>query len=617
MRKRRGVLIIAGLLLAAALSGVSLLGALPALAESKSFQWQRLDSDITVEPNGDLSIVETNVVDFTEGTFTFGYRDIDQSRLTGITDIQATDNGQPLQVETSETEDGDLRITYYFLAPVENEQRTIVLSYRIQGATRYYPEGDEVYWAAVYADRNGFPVLESRATVRLPEGATATKAEAYGPKASVTGVGESVVVAEALEPIDSGQQFEIRVRFPHGIISGSPPPWQQAYDQLQAYQQTTKPIVDAAFLLLSLLVAGGVPALFVVAWYTRGRDPQVGLVAEYLAEPPSGVAPGIAGALVDERADIQDVIATLVDLARRGVLTMTEEQGPAFLIFAPQRDWSFSRGPNYGAALAPHEQLLVQAMELDHADQVALSGFKNKFYKKLPAIQSALYDQLVAVKYYARRPDTVRNLYTALGIGLFVLAGFGWFATVTFLADLASTAICLNIALGIAGLVALIAGRGMPVRTAAGAETKARLEAFKRYLQSIERYVDLKSAASQFDRYLPYAIAFGLDRSWIQKFSTVDTPAPAWYIPFSLADGAGGSGGRGSTGGTGSPGGAAQAPVSVSSLNAGVTAGLVGINTGLTAMFSSVTTTFSSSPSSSGGGGGGGGSSGGGGGGFG
>ena len=53
----------------------------PAVAQTKTLQWTRLDSDITVMPNGNLQIVETNVIDFTSGTFTFGYRDIDTSRV--------------------------------------------------------------------------------------------------------------------------------------------------------------------------------------------------------------------------------------------------------------------------------------------------------------------------------------------------------------------------------------------------------------------------------------------------------------------------------------------------------------------------------------------------------
>ena len=596
------------------LVGLLLMPASLVAAQSKTLEWLRLDTEITVQPNGDLRVVETNVIDFTAGTFTFGYRDINQSRLTAISDVLVTENGQPLQVETSVTDDDNYRIKYYF-SEASQEQRTFVLAYTIQGATRYYAGGDEVFWAGVYADRNGYSVQESTLTVRLPEGATALDAQTYGPKATLRGQGESVVVAEALAPIPNGNQFEIWVKFPHGIVTGSAPAWQAGYDRQREYERTTKPYVDLAVLLVALLaVAGGVPAALVL-WYRRGRDPQVGLVAEYLTEPPAGVTPGLAGALVDERADMRDIIATLVDLARRGVLRMSEEQTTSLFGLSVNRDWVFARGPRFGQPLASHEQELIRAMELDMQDSVPLSSFKDQFYKRVSGIQSALYEQLVTAGYYDHRPDKVRNRYLVLGI-LVLMVGLVSLAATIFLAveSFTSTGIVLSIALSVVGAVLTIVAMNMPARTGKGAEARMRVEAFKRYLSNVERYTDLKAATDQFDRYLPFAIAFGLERSWVRKFAAIDTPAPVWYVPYGVA----GHGGGGRSGTSSSdPAGAAHAPTSIGSINTGLTSSLAGMNAGLTAMVASVATTFSSSPSSSGGGGGGGGgSSGGGGGGF-
>jgi uncharacterized membrane protein YgcG len=284
------------------------------------------------------------------------------------------------------------------------------------------------------------------------------------------------------------------------------------------------------------------------------------------------------------------------------------------------RDWVFARGPNYDDRLAAHERLLIKGMGLDIRGDVALSSIRNKFYRSIPGIQSSLYDQLVATGYYDRRPDQVRGAYTALAVALFGLAGILFFLFITVLADVSSTAICLSVALAVAGVAFLIAARGMPVRTRKGAEVRARLAAFKRYLENIQQYVDLKAATDQFDRYLPYAIAFGLDRAWIQKFAAIDTPSPGWYIPLYMPGRS--FGGAGGLGGSGVDiGGAAKAGPSVQGLDRGLTAGLAGMNAGLTAMFAATASTFSSQPSSSGGGfsgggGGGGGGSGGGGGGF-
>jgi uncharacterized membrane protein YgcG len=585
-------------------------------------------------PNGDLRIVETNVINFISGSFSFGYRDINTSRLTDIRDIQVTENGQPLEFETSQPENDIFRIKYYF-SPASNEERTFLIAYTVVGATRYYPEGDQVYWTAVYPDRNGFAVLNSRVTVTLPQGATATKAEAYGVRASVTGVGESTVVAVAQEPIESGQSFEVRVQFPHGIISGQAPPWQAAYDQQRAYEETTKPTIDLIFLLVGLVILFGGPALAVLLWYRRGRDPNVGLVAEYLNEPPPGIPPGVAGTLSDEKADLQDVIATLVDLGRRGVLTMQETGSANRYGLIYDRDWMFSRGPNYGTALKPFESRLLDALDLTRRDQRELSDLKYKFYSRIGGIKNALYDQLVQDGYYTRSPEQTRGAYSALGVLMVVLTIVGIVIAIV-LSSFTSTALCVPVALAVTTVFFFVIAQAMPARTRKGADIKMRVEAFKRYLQNIEKYTDLKTATDLFDKYLPYAIAFGIDRTWINKFSSVDAPMPPWYIPYGPYYGYGGgwqtAGGGGVPVGTGvgDIGGAAHAPVSVEGMNKSLSSGLAGMNAGLSAMFASVASTFVSVPAPkssgggwsgggggwSGGGGGGGGGSGGGGGGF-
>jgi uncharacterized protein (TIGR04222 family) len=606
------------------------LAILPTAAETKSLQWKRLDSDITVLPNGDLQVVETNVIDFTSGSFSYGYRDVDTSRLTGVSNIQVTENGEQLRVATSEPDTNVFRITYYF-SSARNEERTFKIAYTVHGATRYYSGGDQVYWVAIYSDRNGYPVLNSRVTVTLPQGATATQAATYGASATVSGSGESIVTAVSQGSIDSGEQLEIRVQFPHGIITGQAPSWQAAYDQQRAYDETTKPMINLTILLVSLLIFIGGPALTIVLWYTRGRDPQVGLIAEYLNEPPANIAPGEAGTLVDERADMQDIIATLVDLGRRGVLTMTEtgKTNRSGLVY--DRDWTFARGPNFGSSVAPFERRLLDALKLTSREQYDLSDLKNKFYTQIDPIKNALYDQLVQDGYYKRSPEKTRSIYGGLGALLLVLTIVAGVVALG-ASDLADTVLCIPGALGVTTIVFFIIARAMPARTRQGAETKMRLEAFRRYLQNIEKYVDLKTATDQFDKYLPFAIAFGLDRTWISKFSAVDAPAPTWYVPYYPYYGPARhhmGGNIPTPKGVGDISDAARAPGGLEGMNKSLSSGLTGMNAGLTAMFSSVASTFVSTPApkssggSVGGGGGwsgggsfGGGGSGGGGGGF-
>jgi uncharacterized membrane protein YgcG len=593
------------LLGAALLLFLTLLVALsPAHAQSKSLEWLRLDADITVMPNGDLQIAETNVINFTSGSFSFGFRDINLARITDVTNITVEENGQQLETEIVNTENNTLRIKYYFLTPARNEQRTFILRYTVIGATRYYEGGDQVFWSVVYADRGGFPVLNSTGTVRLPNGATADNAEAYGVRADVRGLNESVVVAEALEPIQSGNIFEVRVQFPHGIITGSPAPWQQAFDEQRAFDEQTKPTLNLITLLIAGLVAIGGPALAIVLYNTKGRDPNVGLVAEYLNEPPP-IEPGLAGTLLDETADMQDVIATLVDLARRGVLVMREAPSSEMGGLITTNNWVFSQGEKFDQPLKPFERQLVDGLGIRNGEK-SLSGLRNKFYTNVPKIQSELYKALVQEGYYNNAPNTTRSSYQALAVGVAVLAGIA-FCVSTMLSIVTDFAICVPFGLGVTAVAFFIIAGKMPARTRKGAEMMMRVAAFKRYLENIEKYTDLKESKDLFDKYLPYAIAFNLDRTWMNKFAQVDAPIPPWYIPVFMprpgtymgggpAMGPTAAGGSLGNIGAGDVSDAARTGGGIEGMSKGLAGGIAGMSTGLSSMFDQVGSTFTSRP---------------------
>ena len=90
-----------------------------------------------------------------------------------------------------------------------------------------------------------------------------------------------------------------------------------------------------------------------------------------------------------------------------------------------------------------------------------------------------------------------------------------------------------------AGLVVL--SKHMPRKTLAGAQAAARWQAFKTYLQDLTRYSDVEKQKEIWDQWLPYAIAFGVDKQYVDAFAAVEAPVPTWYMP-SMGSGRGWSG---------------------------------------------------------------------------
>lgn len=161
-----------------------------------------------------------------------------------------------------------------------------------------------------------------------------------------------------------------------------------------------------------------------------------------------------------------------------------------------------------------------------------LSDVRGSFYYNLDSLKSALYDAVVQAGFFPSSPLATRDGHFAFAKWAAVITvGVGFCASVATLA-IAPLLFLPILALVLVEIALMGLSRIMPQRTPQGSTAAAKWNAFKRYLPHIEKYTNVADARDQFEKYLPYGIAFGLDKSWIEKFSRADTPAPAWYIPY-------------------------------------------------------------------------------------
>lgn len=578
-------------------------------AQDKRLYWENYDVDITVQPDGALRVKELQELVFTSGTFTYGIRHIPTEFLARISNVQVSeadgtvyqqsDSGEPYTFSTSEA-GGEFNIRYNF-PPTSDASRTMVLEYTVDGALLYYPDGDQLVWKAVPADPN-IPIQHASVTIHLPAGATVDNYDATGPRGEAELIdGGQGVRFETTEPMRGGPDFAVRVQWPTGIVAGSPSSWQQQMD----FEDRWTPVFDVAALSLSLFLLVVGPLLLYLLWYRKGRDIPVKLPAEWIPEPPSDLPPGMVGTLIDERADTKDVIATLVDLAHRGVLAIQEEKTPGFLGIGEKRDFIYHL-EDPSRPMRPYEKDLIDKL-FDGDQEKRLSDLRDKFFVHMDKLQSALYEATVAEGYFVSNPERVRTTYGVLGvIALVVTAVIGCLVLIT-LTTLTGFAVCIPAALGVSAIGLVILARYMPRKTAQGAEEAAKWLAFKRYMQDLEKYTKVEEATAIFDKYLPYAIAFGLEDSWIAKFARVDAPPPPWYYPGPY------TGPRPYwtwgpvTAGGGQPAGPSMAeggkPPSLGDASRGLGRGLSSMSAGLGAMLTSAAATMTSRPAAQQGGG--------------
>ena len=485
----------------------SLFNTPPLLAQDKSLVWDRFDVNLDLNADGTVVVAEHQTIRFTNGTFRFGYRDIPINNLGYIDNWAVTDSsgnryqlaygGEAPYTFTVEDNGNHYVIRWYF-PPTANTTETYTISYTVHDALRFYEGGDQLWWKAIYGDR-AFPVLAGRVQVTTPPGANIIEWAAYvnGYDAREGNYATAVLsentrrmVFELQRRLNADEEFEVRVQFPHGIIAGTAPAWQQRADAElaqreaeQAYRNQWGPWATLAFGALGLLLVLGGPAGLYLVWYNIGRDKPVEMVADYLPEPPDTLTPGMAGTLLDESVDMEDIIATLVDLARRQAISITEVREDGF--FRKSMDFVYRRERD-DVDLLPYERDLLDAV-FGRKDEVKLSDLKNKFYTKLPSIKRSMYDAVTEMNLFPRNPESVRQFYAVLGVvalvGAFVVGGI---LAATF-GDLTGAAVLPGVGLGVTAIGLLILAQSMPRKSDQGAEVAARWRAFKRYLQNIDK----------------------------------------------------------------------------------------------------------------------------------
>jgi Predicted membrane protein (DUF2207) len=508
-------------------------------AVAKSARYINFDVTLTLRNDGSFHVVERQRVQFAGGTFMNGHRSIPTTRTTGIENIKVSEAGAGPYREvdmadlTSTIDAFSVFVTstrasiYWTYDPIYDGEKTFVVEYDVRGALRVYqnatPPSEQIWWSAFGSDlTNETPVESASLKVTLPKAvklqAVKIGEDGKGDPTNYSSAGKTFTWTDS--DISAGDDFTARLEFPT-IVDSAPPSWQAADDERRANAAIAKQHdAEISLLLLAaglvLATGGGVGAYGV--WYMRGRDPDTGLVADFLPSPTSDLPPGVAGTLLDECADERDVVATIFDLGRCGILKVTDAGllGPAKT--ATRSDYIIEVvDPN--RSMRPVERTVLGAIFGNSSPKVgektSLKEAGPRIIDRAPAIKQALYDELISRGFFTQSPESIRRRWRK--VGLFVIASAVVFGVIGTIAlnwkALVPAAVVLLL-----GIVLARMSKAMPRKTGAGAEEAAKWRAFRRYLADLDKYENISESKSIVERYLSYAIAFDLEFVWVGRF---------------------------------------------------------------------------------------------------
>jgi hypothetical protein len=290
-------------------------------------------------------------------------------------------------------------------------------------------------------------------------------------------------------------------------------------------------------LALGLLALGGVAlyALHRRAGVDVSPDGEINKVGEFA---PTGegqaefrvvdnVRPGHVGTVADERVDPIDVTATLVDLAVRGHLLITElPRGSDFA----RADWEIKRLQGPLEDLQPFEQQLLDGIA-PAGGSVRVSELAGRVQESIGGVQNALYDEMVNSGWYERRPDDTRNRWTQVALAALIISVVATGVLAAF-----TTFGLVGLALILVSLGLVFVAQEMPARTAKGTALLGGLGALRSDLLSHPtNQMPPGGELREISEVLPYAIVLGGADRWLDAIVASDVDADAdsydlsWY----------------------------------------------------------------------------------------
>ena len=307
------------------------------------------------------------------------------------------------------------------------------------------------------------------------------------------------ITGRSLLKLDPKKNATIAIKFPKTYINKPPAP-------VPFYKKDKLWFLPLGFLFL------------IINFFRKSRQHNVDINSGASVQeehfPPSEFSPAMVGAYYDYKVNTEDVIALLPYWAEKGYLKIMK--GDEELYFKKLRNLDSD---------APEYQLLVFDSLFKSDDIVILSELKEKMYMHLHKAKGLLHKELLGKNLYDDNYLKTFRSYWTLALGIFLFASA--FAVV-FIFQYILTAVGLFIL----SIAIFVMYAKQPKKSELGIRIHNHLKGFKQFLENSPRETTqrlLNEHPKYFEHIYPYAIALGIDKTWLTRMQQYDINAPYWY----------------------------------------------------------------------------------------
>jgi len=394
-----------------------------------------------------------------------------------------------------------------------------IIRYKVRYALYNFGNIDELYWNAIGTGWD-VPIKNATAKVILPFDDSSIQFACY------TGIFRSIgkdckvkkekneILFTLTKSLSAYEGMTVAVGWRAGLIpiSEGPPYWKNPWIY--------------AFFYITLFLS-----FMIWLWWRKGRDIGGKGTIQVQYYPPKDLTPIEAGTLIDEKVNARDIVAEIIDLARRGYLKIIEFEEPGFL-FGKKRDYILEKIKNFDDNFQNNPfDLQILSGIFEDKKRIKLSELNKKFYRFIPSIKKQVFSSLTSKGFFFKNPLNVKNIYVSLGGIVFILTTWIMIGSQFFFS-------LLPFPILLAGLVTafslFIFAQFMPRKTPKGTEMLEYLKGYEEFISRVEKSVIEKLFPPEkipeiFEISIPFAIAFGEAERWAEAFEGIFNEPPRWY----------------------------------------------------------------------------------------
>lgn len=530
---------------------LALLFAVPVNAQTPKrtdrYYIHEFNSDIKIDKSSVLTVTETITAYFPfpkHGIFrNIPYKyDQDGKKLITRIDVESvTDESGKSQPFSLSRQNGELEIKIGNPDFTVTGFQTYVLNYKVHNILYNVSDIPELYWNVVGSnwDTN---VLNVTAQIESPYAQIRKLTCWAGVKGTTQQECESKKISDtearfaATEPMGQGKDLSFVVQLASDNQLAAATVWQRMADFLFKYGGFI--LAPLPFLLAFLI------------WFRYGRDFRfVGENVYYEPEnkkvkrtsifarqalpmvyhPLDNLTPAQVGVIIDEKVDMKDVVAELLELARLGYLKINKIKKKGLL--RDSDDYELKKLKKSERETLDYQQLLLDKL-FEKGDTVQISQLKNKFYKHLSEFRSKLYRNMKEGKFFRGNPNTVR----AVWIVFFVLISVFNMVLVIYLAQFSEYQIAQTVLAVFLAVPMVFLGIAMPSRTPKGHQLYRQIKGLKFFTSKGKWRYEVAEKKLFIEEMLPLAVALGIVDKLARDMKELGIKPPEYLGGFAAAN---------------------------------------------------------------------------------